>query len=45
MFDLLHQCFIFCFEFLSFQTCQGTQSHVYDRLRLYICQSETLHQF
>ena len=31
-------------QLLSFQTCQSTQTHIYDSLCLYIGQFESLHQ-
>ena len=43
--DPLHQLGVFRLDLLSFQTGQSTQTHVYDRLCLHICQSEPLHQF
>ena len=32
----LHKICIFCFQLLSFQTCQSTKTHVYNSLSLYI---------
>ena len=42
--DLCHQSFILCFDLLSFQTGQCTQTHIYDRLCLCIGKFKTCHQ-
>ena len=41
--DTSHQVFVFRFQLLTFQTSQSSQSHIYDCLRLCICQTETFH--
>ena len=42
--DQLHQLFVLCLDLASFQAGQRSQTHIHDRLRLYIIQSELLHQ-
>ena len=38
--DFFHQFLIFCFQLFSFQTGKCLQTHIYNRLSLYICQSK-----
>ena len=40
--DFLHKLCILSFQFLSFQTCQCTETHIHDCLSLNICQLKTL---
>ena len=42
--DLLHQFRIFCFQFLSFQSSQSTQTHIHDRLCLHFRKFKLFHQ-
>ena len=44
LFDRLHQSVILRLDLASFQTCQGTETHIDNRLRLHVVQAETLHQ-
>ena len=41
--DALHQFRVFVLQLLAFQTCQRTQTHIHDRLCLYVRQRKTLH--
>ena len=43
--DLLHKLCILCFQFFSFQTCQSSQTHINDSLRLRVRKFKPLHQF
>ena len=43
--DLLLQVRVFRFDLAAFQSCQGAETHVHDRLGLNVGQSETRHKF
>ena len=45
LFNLLHKLCIFSFNLLAFQTCECTQTHVYDCLCLGITESKAFDQF
>ena len=44
IFDLRQKFCLLVFQFLAFQTGEGTQPHIHDGLGLHVCQTEPLHQ-
>ena len=42
--DFLQKLLVFIFNFFSFQTCQSTQTHIYDSLGLGITETKLLHE-